>query len=375
MVGPRLELAPAVLALVAQVELVAVVARHVHALVGVVLVGNVLQAQAHFDKVLITAKGIRERMVAGLVARRSHLVAPQPLRWLVAGGRAGGLEVAGRLVVVGLGGGAVVAQAHLLGGVGGREVEAHAVAIAAIKSASLALDAPALAGEGEFGRGRVDLDGGANAVTAHADRGNASEHTHAAHARGVDVRQGRIHVVAAGRNQIHAVHLDAQPIVGQAMHAGQAGDTARAKQAHSGHAAQQVGGVAAGRAARLKGAGVQVAGAHGFHSGLGCLDGDGLECGLLLCEGRKGQGSQQGAQGAQGRKRAAAKGVRTGVGVHVCNTEKDGRRAHAAGPQPKAAGTAGEKTGGVQLRRKPEGPAQGGASWRAVVSGQRWVQF
>ena len=55
----------------------------------------------------------------------------------------------------------VVAQAHLFGGVGGREVEAHAIAIAAIKSASLTLDAPALAGEGEFGRGRVDLDGGA----------------------------------------------------------------------------------------------------------------------------------------------------------------------------------------------------------------------
>ncbi len=78
-VSACLQLAPGVLALVAQVDLVAVVARHVHALVGVVLVGNVLQAQLEFDQmgiaVGIAAQRKTQRVVAGFVAGRADFVA------------------------------------------------------------------------------------------------------------------------------------------------------------------------------------------------------------------------------------------------------------------------------------------------------------
>ena len=61
----------------------------------------------------------------------------------------------------------------------------------------------------------------------HAHRGDAGKQAHCAHACGVDVGQWRVHVVAAGGVQVHAVELDAQPVVLQSVHAGQAGDAAR----------------------------------------------------------------------------------------------------------------------------------------------------
>ena len=67
-VCPRLQLPPVELALVAQVEVVAVVARHVHALVGVVLVGNVLHTQFQLQQMGIAAQRKTQRVVAGVVA-------------------------------------------------------------------------------------------------------------------------------------------------------------------------------------------------------------------------------------------------------------------------------------------------------------------
>ena len=144
----------------------------------------------------------------------------------------------GRFVVVRLGDCAVVGQAHLLGGVGGRDVGAHAIAVNAVESASFTLEQRALAGRGKFRRRRFDLDGGANAVAAHADRHRAGKYTHAAGAGGVDERQRRVPGVAAGRHQVHAIDLDAQPVVHHAVHAGQAGDAAGALHAKAGQSTQ-----------------------------------------------------------------------------------------------------------------------------------------
>jgi hypothetical protein len=64
-------------------------------------------------------------------------------------------------------------------------------------------------------------------------------------------------------------------------------------------------------------------GTHRLHRCLGRFDGDGLERGLLLllCEGGKGNGCEQGTQGTQGRREwVAAMDAQAGVGVggHVC---------------------------------------------------------
>ena len=271
-----LQLAPAALALVAQVELLAVVAGHVHALVGKVLVGNVLHAQAQIDHILRAAPGQAEAVVAREVAAGADLVATQPALGLVGRCRACGLEVAGRAVVVRLRHRAVVAQAELFGGVGGAGMAAFGVAVAAAPDAHFAFAQRARTGRGKGGWQRFDLDGGTNAVAAHAHRGDAGKQAHRAHARGVDVGQWRVHVVAARRDQVHAIELDAQPIVAQPLHAGQAGDAPGRVQAHPRQAAQQAGGVAAARALAGNGLGIQGAGGQGGggRHGLG-MDGRG----------------------------------------------------------------------------------------------------
>ena len=82
----RLQLAPVVRVLVAQIDLVAVVACHVHALVRVVLVRNVLQAQFQFEQMGIAAQRKTECVVAGFVAGSAHFFAgpasEAACRWL-----------------------------------------------------------------------------------------------------------------------------------------------------------------------------------------------------------------------------------------------------------------------------------------------------
>ena len=55
----------------------------------------------------------------------------------------------------------------------------------------------------------------------------------------IDIGQRRIHVVGAGRDQVHAVDLDAQAVIGQAADRRQAGDAAGAIQGQPRNAIEQ----------------------------------------------------------------------------------------------------------------------------------------
>ena len=182
---------------------------------------------------------------------------------------------------------------------------AKAIAVAARPGADFTAGDGALAGCGKQRGCGIDLDAGANAVAAHADRRGAREHAYRGHPRGIDIRQRRIHVVAARGHQIHAVELNAQAVVRHAMHAGQAGEAPRALQAQAGDVPQQGSGVGAGGAL----------GSHCFWRGLqrqcggrGCVHRYGGQ-GRILRQGREGQGSEQGAQRCEavrrGRRRVA----------------------------------------------------------------------
>ena len=308
-VGPRLQLPPVKLALVAQVELLAVVARHVHALVGKVLVRDVLHPQAHFHQLRGIAQCIGQSVVARFVAAGAHFVAPQPLGRFVAGSGPGGLEGPRSLVVVRLRRRTVVAQAHLLGGIGGRGPGAAGVAVAAVVATQLALEQARLAGLGELRRRRLHLDRGANAVAPDAHWRDASEQAHAAHTRRVDVRQRRVHVVGARGNQVHAIHLDAQPVVRQPLHTGQAGHAACAHQAHAGQVAQQLCGVTVPGAPGLQAGGVGGTGAQRLGRGTRGRHIDGVQRPFLGASEQR-QGGKKGTKRAQ---RKAARACRTGV--------------------------------------------------------------
>ena len=67
--------APLVLAGVAQIDLLAVVAGHVHALVGEALVRDVLQPQLQFQQMVFMAHGDADRLVFRFVAGGADFVA------------------------------------------------------------------------------------------------------------------------------------------------------------------------------------------------------------------------------------------------------------------------------------------------------------
>ena len=111
------------------------------------------------------------------------------------------------------------------------------------EGADFALGQCALARRGELWRGGFGNDGATDAVTADADRGDAGEDLDLGDVGRVKIGHRRIHVVGAGGDEIHAIHRDAQAVIGQAVDHRQAGDAAGTIEADAGYVAQQCGGV------------------------------------------------------------------------------------------------------------------------------------
>ena len=298
--------------------------------------------------------------------------------WLVVGSRASGFEVFGGAVIVRLRHRAVIAQAHLLGGISGRQIGTDTVAVAAVESASFALEQRACTGRRKFGRGGFDLHRGTNAVTTDADGHCASKHAHAGDAAGVDIGQRWVHVVAAGREQIHAIDLNAQTVIGHAVQAGQARDTARALHAKARQRAQQTGAVTAGAARGLDGFCINAAGAQS-QGGFFRPDGDGLQgvIDIALRDGNKRQSHDESAQRAQRRR------ARTGADReirHIELTKRGGRaqaqsaaRAIAPALCKKGDKEAAPSQNGAPTLRPAAGLGRAGAGWRvAAPAPGRW---
>ena len=228
-VGTRLQCAPVELARVAQVHTVLGVAQHVHALIRVELKRHVLVAQLGFQQMVVVLESQPHAVVACFIRRGAHFITPQGVP--DATGEVIVFEVAACGVVVGLAGGPAVADVELLRGVGGRNVGASCLVIAAVKGAHFALGDGGLPRRGKFGRARLRNDGAANGITTSAHWRNACIDLEQAHLGRVDVRQRRIHVIGAGSNQVHAIHLDAQTVISQAVDRWQAGHATGAIQA------------------------------------------------------------------------------------------------------------------------------------------------
>jgi len=202
-IGAGLQLAPAELAQIAQVDTALVVVEHVHALVGIQLVRDVLRAELGFEQLAGAADGDAQLIVVGFIGGGADLIPRQRVA-----GPAGFpviLEVATGVVIVGLGDGAGIVEAEPVGGVGGVEMAVHGIAVAAVTAADLALGQALLAVLGEFRQGRLDHDGAADRISADAHRRDAGIDADEAHVARVDVGEHRIHVVGTGGHQIHAV--------------------------------------------------------------------------------------------------------------------------------------------------------------------------
>ena len=229
-----------------------------------------LVAELHFQQVFTELEGHAQGVALGLVGGGGHFVQLRAIAGLAGAGAF--LEVVASAVVVGLAVAAVVTDVEELFGVGGGEVAAAGRVVAAVEGAHFALVDARRAWCGKFWRCAVGDDGAADAVTADADRSDAGVHLQIAQVARGDIRHCRVHMVGAGGHQVHAIDLDAQAIVGQAVDRRQAGDAARAVQAHAGHAAQQAGAVAGGRAQV-----VQLLGADPDGAGQAVFQGVGLD--------------------------------------------------------------------------------------------------
>ena len=154
------------------------------------------------------------------------------------------LEIATGSVIIRLRAGTAIGDIELFRGQRRADIATIGIAIATIEGAEFALGHKAFAISGKYGCRRIDDDGAADTVATQADGRDAGEHLDAADLAGIDIRHRRVHVIAAGRDQVHAIHLDAQPVIGHAVNHGQAGNAAGAVEADAGHVTQQAGGVA-----------------------------------------------------------------------------------------------------------------------------------
>ena len=297
-----LQAAPVELAQVAQVDALLGVVGHVHALVGEQLLRHVLVAQGQFQQVFAQLVGQAEFMVTALEGGGSHLVQPGPLAQ--APGGAAVLELATRRVVVGLAVAAGIADVELLGGMQRREVAATRIIVAAIETTHLALAQAGGARRGKLRGHTVGDDGAANAVAAHADRADPGEYLQFAEVARRNIGQRRVHMVGAGGNQVHAIHLDAQAVVTQPANCRQAGDAPRTVQADARCAAQQAGRITGAWRKATQAFLADLAGAQFIR---GSLDQRGIQFGgshLMMGVGilvggfyRQGQGAEQHQQG------------------------------------------------------------------------------
>ncbi|OIQ68012.1 hypothetical protein GALL_504000 [mine drainage metagenome] len=142
------------------------VAQHVHALVGIELIGHVLIAQSEFEQLVAVAPRQPQRVVAHVVGGGPDDIAPQGVAG-AAGGR-GCPEIAAGGIVVGLGVAAVVVDGERRGAVIGIQSYIAGIAVVAPAGADLA------AGDGltrcsESRRLGVDDNGATDRIAAHRD--------------------------------------------------------------------------------------------------------------------------------------------------------------------------------------------------------------
>ena len=247
-----LQIAPAELPGVIQIKARLLIAEHIHALVREQFLGDVLVADLGLDLMNTAPPREIQRLVAGVIGRRSHLIQGQGMPDAARGPR--GLEVATGLVVLRLRQGATVGDAEAIGGRAGPDIDAVTIAVALVVAADRALEQVLLVGGGEFRLGRVRDDGAADAVARQAHGHDAGIDLETADRRRVEIGQGGIHVVGTGGDQVHAIDLDAHPIIGQAMNGRQTGDTAGPIEADARHLEQELGGIAGADSIDLQGA-------------------------------------------------------------------------------------------------------------------------
>ena len=239
-----IQVTPGELALPVQIEALFGVAQHVHALVGVELFGHILIAERQVEPLLVAAPGHAQKVVAHVVGRGADHVAPQVLAGIAGGGEA--LEVASGLVIVGLGQAAVVADGKGVGAVMRRETQILAAAVGAVARADLAAG-DGLARRGELWRGGFHVDRAADGIAANGHGRHARIDRDAGDLIRRDIRQHRVHVIGATGDEAHAVELDVEPVVGQAIDLRQTAHAPRGIHAQPGQAVQQTGGVAGPR--------------------------------------------------------------------------------------------------------------------------------
>ena len=240
----HLQLAPGKLPPIAQAGQRGAVLGHVHALVREPLERHVLPAEIGLQQVHATAPGRCHPVVLHPEAAGAHFVTQQHAPLFAA--RLGRLEVLARTVVACPRVGAFILQMQPLRGVVRAQAHIHPMAVAAVMRTYVAAQQGLAVRIGKAWRRRLHLDAAANAVTARTDRRDAGVDTDALHLGRIDVGQRRVHVVGTGRHQVHVIHRQAQPLVGQAVNHRQTRHATRPLHVHAGHVLQQARGVRRG---------------------------------------------------------------------------------------------------------------------------------
>ena len=311
------QFAPAEKALVARAGLHAVIVVQVHPLVGVSLVGHVLYPELELQQLLVVASCKAQAVILGLEPGGADFVGVDPIA--TRRSQSGRFEALCCAVIGRLLEGSVVAKTPPVARGTDFEMDAVCVARSAVKSTKSAIPT------GRFSCGRkgrrlgFDPYGAPEAVPAHTRWRDSSEHLNGLDLLRADQRQGRIHMVGARRKPVHAVHLDAQPVICKSVDAGQPRHLAHRQYAHSRQLLQQVGGVAGRRGACLDVFCVQPARGR-QQPGCGHLDRCEVDIGIGI-----GIGTELGAGGDEQQHAEARPSV--GAGRRWCN----GHTGHSRG--------------------------------------------
>ena len=192
------------LTLIAQVDTHAVVVRHVHVLIRIALIRDVLFTELQGDPLATALSCHRDRLVDALEERVEHLVAMTIL------------------VAVGLGVRARVLDAEAVVGEGRLHVFREAVVDAATGQRQAAAADPLSCCISEAGRPGLGIDHAGDVVATAADGSQTCHHFGVGQLAGRCIGQWRIHVVAACSRGIGAVDEDLDAIAGQPANGGQA---------------------------------------------------------------------------------------------------------------------------------------------------------
>ena len=231
--------APVEFAEITQVQALLRVVGHVHALIGEQLLRNLLLAKREFEQILAQFERHAQFVIAGFIGRGGHLIQRRSLTRTPR--RRRGFEIITGHVVIGLAGAAGVADVEHIIGMHQRHMTTARIVVAAHIGTDFTLVQALRTRLSKFRFQTLSHDAAANTVSAHADRSNTGIYLERTKIARIHVGQRRVHVIGAGRNQVHAIDLDPQTIIGQTADRGQAGKAAGRVQAHTGNPAQEGG--------------------------------------------------------------------------------------------------------------------------------------